>query len=218
MELNVLMIDDHQPIIEGYKAILSFNPQGYIVNATAANCCEEAFRIITTSKTQYDVVLVDLTMPPYPEENLHSGEDLVPLIKSYFPKAKIMMLTSHSQSLLLYRLLKNCDPDGLLVKSDFTVRDFLTAFDIIVRGEPFYTSTVINLKKEMNKTQKIWDNYNRQILMLLAEGVQTKSLPDYLNLSKSAIDKRKAIIKEFFGVEKGTDEDIIRAARKQGLI
>lgn len=218
MELNVLMIDDHQSIIEGYKAILSFNPYGYVINTTAVNSCAQAFEIITTSKTAYDLVLVDYTMPPFPEENLHSGEDLVPLIRTHFPQAKIMMLTSHSQSLLLFRLLRNCNPDGLLVKSDFTADDFLVAFDTVARGEIYYTSTIANLKNEINNAPKVLDNYNRQIIMLLAEGIQTKSLPDYLNLSKSAIDKRKVLIKEFFGVEKGTDEDIIRAARKQGLI
>lgn len=54
--------------------------------------------------------------------------------------------------------------------------------------------------------------------MLLSQGIQTKNLPDYLNLSKSAIDKRKVIIKEFFDIEKGNDEDILREARKQGFI
>ena len=29
MELQVLMVDDHPPIIEGYKSILSFNSFGY---------------------------------------------------------------------------------------------------------------------------------------------------------------------------------------------
>ena len=218
MELNVLMIDDHRSIIEGYKSILAFNSGGYVLNTTAAHSCEEAFKIITTTKVRYDLVMVDYTMPPFPEQNLHSGEDLVPLIKKYFPGTKIMMLTSHSQSLLLFRLLKNCNPEGLLVKSDFRAEDLLEAFDAVISGEIYHTSTIVNLKKEISNAPKILDSYNRQIIMLLADGIQTKNLPDILNLSKSAIDKRKAIIKEFFDIEKGTDEDIIRAARKQGYI
>jgi hypothetical protein len=34
----------------------------------------------------------------------------------------------------------------------------------------------------------------------------------------SAIDKRKAQIKDFFCVQKGTDEDIIREAKKHGFV
>ena len=62
------------------------------------------------------------------------------------------------------------------------------------------------------------DNYNRQIIILLSQGVKTKNLPDLLYLSKSAIDKRKAIIKQLLGIDKGNDEDILKEARKQGLI
>jgi hypothetical protein len=39
-----------------------------------------------------------------------------------------------------------------------------------------------------------------------------------LNLSISAINKRKAILKQIFGIDKGTDEDILKEARKQGYI
>lgn len=74
------------------------------------------------------------------------------------------------------------------------------------------------MKEELQNTVKVLDSYNRQIIMLLSQGIQTKNLPDYLHLSKSAIDKRKVVIKEFFDIEKGNDEDILREARKQGFI
>lgn len=218
MELNVLMIDDHQSIIEGYKAILAYNSGGYILNTTSANNCREAYNILTTQKIHYDLVMVDYIMPPFEAEKLHSGEDLVPLIRKYHPNAKIMMLTSHYQSLLLIRLLKECNPEGLLVKSDFTAEDLVDAFDAVVGGNVYYSSTVAQIKKELENTPKVLDYYNRQIILLLAQGVQTKNLPDHLFLSKSAIDKRKALIKEFFGIEKGSDEDILREARRLGYI
>jgi hypothetical protein len=43
-------------------------------------------------------------------------------------------------------------------------------------------------------------------------------MPAYLGLSISAIDKRKAVIKSFFGIDKGSDEDIIKAAKKSGFV
>jgi hypothetical protein len=62
------------------------------------------------------------------------------------------------------------------------------------------------------------DDFNRQIITLLASGIQSKNLPNHINLSMSAIDKRKAQIKDFFCVQKGTDEDIIREAKKHGFV
>jgi DNA-binding NarL/FixJ family response regulator len=157
-------------------------------------------------------------MPPYLNQNLECGADLIPVIRKYLGQSKIMLLTSHSESLLLLKLLNECNPEGLLVKSDIMAEEFLEAFDTVVRGKKYYSSTINSLKQEAKETAKVLDSYNRQIIMLLAQGIKTKNLPDYLCLSKSAVDKRKAFIKEFFGIEKGNDEDILREARKQGLI
>lgn len=218
MEVTVLMIDDHPPIIEGYKSILSYNPYGYSVNTTAAFNCESAYKVISTTDKTFDLVLIDFTMPPYPEKNIHNGADLVAVIRKHLPDSKVVILTSHSESFLLHKIMNECNPEGLLVKSDFQAEEFLVAFDTIVRGEYYFSSTIQTLKQELLDAAKVLDSYNRQIIMLLSEGIKTKNLPDYLHLSKSAIDKRKVLIKEFFGVEKGTDEDILREARKQGFI
>jgi DNA-binding NarL/FixJ family response regulator len=218
VEIQVLMVDDHPPIIEGYKSILSFNPHGYKLNTVAAYSCEAAYNAIVDAKQQFGVVFLDLTLPPHPEKKLNSGEDLIPIVKKYHPDSKIIVLTSHSESIVLFKLLSEHNPHGLLVKSDFQSPELVAAFDTVIRGENFYSQTVVQHQKTWDEKDKVMDNYNRQILLLLSQGVKTKSLPNLLHLSKSAIDKRKAIIKQIFGIDKGTDEDILREARKQGLI
>lgn len=220
MDLNVLMVDDHPPIIEGYRAILSYNTFGYNLETVAAYSCEAAYFIITEKlkPIAFDIVLVDVTLPPFQEKNIESGEDLVLLVKEHLPEAKIIMLTSHTESLVLYRILNECQPDGLLVKSDFLSEEFLLAFDVIVKGGKYYSATVKNHKNDMISNVKTLDSYNRQIIILLSQGVKTKNFHEHINLSTSAIEKRKVVIKDYFGIVKGTDEDILREARKQGLI
>lgn len=218
MELSVLMVDDHPPIIEGYKSILSFNTFGYQLNTTAVYNCETAYNVITTSKQFFDIVFLDLTLPPYTEKRLNSGEDLIPIVKRYHPNAKIVILTSHSESIVLFKILNDHKPEGLLIKSDFQSEELLTSFDTIIKGNSYYSRTVLKHQISWEEKNKVMDNYNRQILLLLSKGVKTKNIPDLLHLSKSAIDKRKAIIKQIFGIDKGTDEDILNEARKQGLI
>ena len=218
MELQVLMVDDHPPIIEGYKSILSFNSFGYVLNTTAAHSCKAAYNVITEEKSAFNVVFLDLTLPPFPEKNLNSGEDLISIVKEYHPEAKIIMLTSHSEAIALFKIINEHHLDGILVKSDFQAPEFLTAFDTVVKGGSYYSKTIIKHQKSWKEKSKVMDGYNRQILSLLAQGVKTKSIPDLLNLSTSAVDKRKAILKHLLGIDKGTDEDILREARKQGLI
>lgn len=218
MELQVLMVDDHPPIIEGYRSILAYNTFGYILNTTAAHSCEEAYNAIFQGKYSFDIVFLDLTLPPFFEKKLNSGDDLIPVVKKQHPNAKIVILTSHYESIVLYEIIKKHNPQGLLVKSDFKAQELIKAFDVIVKGGTYFSETVITHQKSWGEKNKVMDSYNRQILSLLSQGVKTKSLPDLLHLSKSAIDKRKAILKQLLGIDKGNDEDILKEARNQGLI
>jgi DNA-binding NarL/FixJ family response regulator len=145
---------------------------------------------------------------------MNSGEDLVDLVRTQFPNAKIVVLTSHTETLVLSRILNHCKPDGLLVKSDFFSEEFLVAFDTILKGKHYYSETAKNLKSNTI----LLDNYNRQIIEMLSKGIKTKTIQEQLHLSKSAIDKRKVAIKSYLGIDKGNDEDILREARKRGLI
>lgn len=218
MELKVLMVDDHPPIIEGYRSILAYNPNGYILNTTTAHSCEAAYNAIFQASCPFDIVFLDLTLPPFFEKNLNSGDDLVPIVRRQHPNAKIVILTSHYESIVLYKIIKEHNPEGILIKSDFQAQELVKAFDVIVNGGTYFSETVMNHQKSWGEKNKVMDSYNRQILLLLAQGVKTKSLPDFLHLSKSAIDKRKAILKQLLGIDKGNDEDILKEARKQGLI
>ncbi len=218
--LNILMIDDHPSMIEGYKSILSFNDLGVRINAVPAYNCEAAYNIITSEdNTQaFDIAFVDLSLPPYLEKNMKSGEDLALLIRKKIPNCKVVILTSHAEAFTLDNIEKNIQPNGLLVKSDFTADEFLLAFEQIYNNHFYKSKTVIDNIIELQEKNSFLDENNRKLITLLAEGVKTKNLPQHMNLSISAIDKRKAQIRYFFKIEKGSDEDIIRAAKNHGLI
>jgi two-component system, NarL family, response regulator NreC len=217
MHVKVLMIDDHPPITEGYKAILSQISDRYTIDVTMAFTAKNGYEIISTIH-DFQLIYIDFTLPVYEEKGIHSGQDLIPFIRKYCPLAKVLVATSHSESLLLYNLINDFKPDGVMIKSDVKSEDFIEAFEIIINDGNYYSRSIVELQKEWEKKSKILDSYNRQILLLLAEGAKTKSLPEILHLSQSAIDKRKATIKMIFGIEKGNDEDILREARKQGLV
>ena len=68
MEFKILIIDDHHPIIEGYKTILAYNSSGYVFSTVSAYNAEMAYNIITNSNEikPFDFVFLDLTLPPFP--------------------------------------------------------------------------------------------------------------------------------------------------------
>ncbi len=218
MEVRVLMVDDHPPIIEGYKAMLSNHTKPFKFNVLPAYSSESAYDSIVNSPDEYDIITLDITMPAYVEKKINSGMDLIPFIRKHKPKSKIIIITSHFESLVLFKVQKECYPEGIMVKSDFIKTELATAFESVLDGETHYSKTVLDLKTEMAITATHLDIYCRQMIILLNQGIQTKNLPEHLNLSKSAVDKRKVIIKEYFNIEKGNDEDILREARKRGMI
>lgn len=217
MKIKILIIDDHPSMIEGYKVILSYNDFGYEVETTPAFNCEMALKQIEPT-CDFDIAFVDYNLPAYEIRNITSGIDLAKIIRKNNPDTKIVFLTSHSESIILYNIIASVSPEGLLVKSDFTADELLSAFDKIMKGDIYRSTTVQHNVNELLSNKVYLDDYNRQIISLLSKGIKTKSMPNYINLSMSSIEKRKANIRTFLGIEGGNDEDIINAAKKAGLV
>ncbi|MBC7642740.1 MAG: response regulator transcription factor, partial [Flavobacterium sp.] len=201
-------------------SVLSFNAKNLQLQITAAYTCESAYNIITdkTNLPDFDLVFLDRNLPHFKEKNIYSGDDLAQLIKIHLPKAKIMVLTSHSEPLMLYNIIKKVAPEGLLVKSDFDGEELLVAFDKILAGETYQSEIVKKTIKLFLEKEMFLDAIDRQILGCIATGTKTINMPSLLNLSLSAIEKRKSKIKIYFGIDKGSDEDIIKAAKEEGFI
>ncbi|RYE57589.1 MAG: response regulator transcription factor [Sphingobacteriales bacterium] len=214
-KLKILVVDDHSLILQGYKAILN-DQQELEVEVHFGNNCQIAHRLITGRQNDFDICIFDWILPTFNE--FENGGDLVLLTKRHLPGAGTIVITSHEEAFVLYNITKKVNPSALLVKSDITPNDLLQAIKTILNGNIFYSETVKQSIKHVNLRKGFLDNYNRQIISLLAKGIKTKNLPQHLPLSISAIDKRKVQIKDCFLIKGGNDEDIIREATKLGLI
>lgn len=219
MMLKLLMIDDHPGMIEGYKAMLSIDKE-YEIQFTEAYNCEEAFSIITDSKnaTAFDLVFLDYSIPGFPEKKIENGEDLGVLIRKHIPEAKIIMLTAHFDAIRLFNVVKKIHPNGLLVKSDYKPPHLLDAFKKVLHGETYYTPIVLEKIKQPLFSQGLLDSMDRDIITLLADGFQIKTIAVKMNVSEDTIKKRKSKIKDLLGIEKGNDEDILKECRALGLL
>jgi len=219
-KISIFIVDDHPSMIEGYKSILSYNNLGCEISVTPAYDCESAIKRMEESEDiyEFDMIFLDLSLPPYEEKEIFSGEDLAIYAKKKYPFSKIVILTSHAEAFILYKIQNNISPHGLLVKSDFTGDELLKAFEVILNNGVYTSKTVNESIQELLSKDMFLDDYNRQIISLLSSGIQSKNLANHINLSMSAIDKRKAQIKDFFCIQKGTDEDIIREAKKHGFV
>lgn len=213
MAFQILIADDHHLILEGYINILNKFEAFEIITCKD---CVSCTKMITNHR--FDFAFIDVLMPAWKEGNINNGADVAKMCRDISPNTKVVLITSVSDKLLIYEFFKSVYPDGFLHKSECTPTDIERCFHTILEGELYIGEMIKAALEKIKKNAILLDIYNRQILMLLNQGIKTKSLPDHLPLSKSAIDKRKAILKISFNIEKGNDEDLLRAARKEGII
>jgi len=109
------------------------------------------------------------------------------------PEAKIIILTMFNEAFRILNIIKGINPEGLLIKTDLTSRELAEAFQHILVSPPYYSSTVNNFLKTTVTNEIYVDEINRKILHLLSQGVKTNLLKDHIDLSMSAIEKRKKI-------------------------
>lgn len=218
---KILMIDDHPMIIEGYQnTILSVKTHKQEFDIDIALSCDMALEYIQKSlkSKPYDILFVDIKIPPSSDGLITSGEDLAKHAREVLPDAKIIVLTMYNESYRIHNILKTINPEGFLIKSDLTSSELANAFLSILDKPPYYSSTVNSVLRKTITSNIFVDEKNRKILHLLSQGVKTKNLADYVSLSLSAVEKRKKQLKTLFSVNDGQDETLLKEAREKGFL
>ncbi|MBU3680611.1 MAG: response regulator transcription factor [Flavobacterium sp.] len=219
--VRVLMVDDHPFIIEAYKnAIKGYNTKGaYEFTITQAKDCKTGYEaIVNEANAQYDIAFFDLSMPIYEEKGIHSGEDLALLVKERMPACKIILLTMHSEMLKINTIIKNINPNGLVIKNDLTFDELLLAFDKILKDENYYSQTVVKLVSQIQFDSNEMDVFDKQLLFHLSKGVRIAELSQYVPLAPAAIEKRLTNLKEVLDMKHASDTELVQEAKNKGII
>lgn len=219
LKKNILIVDDHPFIIQGYKnAITRYNPENYDFIISEAKDCQSAFGLITnTDSLVFDIAFLDISMPSYEEKGLYSGEDLAKLILQYMPNCKIIMLTMFTEFLKLKTLINNVNPRGLVIKNDLTFDELLNTFDKVINDQTYYSKSILEMLGSHDNSIEI-DLFDKQILFHLSKGTKIQDIPQFVPISLNAIESRKANLKELLEVVEGDDTDLVKAAKNKGLI
>jgi DNA-binding NarL/FixJ family response regulator len=216
---NILIVDDHPFIIQGYKnAITRYSPSKYEFSIFEAKDCESAYNVVTDPDTvAFDIAFLDISMPPYEEKAIYSGEDLAKVILEKMPNCKIILLTMFTEFLKIKTILNTINPHGLVIKNDLTFDELLFAFDKVIKNERYYSESVLKMLDSQEQTVEI-DLFDQQILFHLSKGTKTKDIPQYIPISLNAIEVRKLNLKVLLKVPEASDIELVREARNIGLL
>jgi DNA-binding NarL/FixJ family response regulator len=218
---TILIVDDHPINVDGYQTILSNIESNKEAEYLIAFDCEQAYNTINNNHlvdNTIDFAFIDVSLPPYEEKKMFSGSDIALLIRKLFPQCKIIIISMHKEPLWVNQIYKSVNPEGFIAKSDINYKCFPEIFQSIEKNEVYLSQSIKLSQKIMIQKNINWDDNDSKILQLIAQGIKTINLPNFIPLSLSSIEKRKANIKKQLILNSGSDKELIDIAKKLGFI
>ncbi len=183
--IHVLIVDDHEVVRTGLKALLRGNPEFSVVGeaATGEEAVKEALR------TRPELVVLDVRLPDM------SGIEACREIRSASPETNVLMITSYSDERAVMAALL-AGAGGFMLK-EVRSADLVQAMRIVGRGgkilDPASSAAVIEqLRKgtflsEEERLARQLSERELQIVELIAEGLTNREIGERLYLSEKTI-------------------------------
>jgi len=184
MMLKILLVDDHEVVRLGIKALLSNYP-GFEVVAEASSADEA---VSEAKKYKPDVVIMDIRLPG------KSGIEATREIVDTLPETKVIILTSFAEDDLLFDAI-NAGAYGYILKQ-IGSDDLINALEAIGRGEalldPALTQKVFrrvreDSRKAIDEAFASVSDQEIRILTLISKGKTNKEIAAEIFLSEKTV-------------------------------
>lgn len=218
---TILIVDDHPINVDGYQALLSNIESNKKAEYLLAFDCKQAYNTIIKyhlEEKTIDFAFIDISLPAYEEKKMFSGSDIALLIRKVLPDCKIVIISMHKEPNWVNQIFKSINPEGFISKNDINYKLFPEVFQSIACDETYFSQSIKQAQKVIIQNNINWDNHDSNILQLIEKGIKTINLPEFIPLSLSTIEKRKANIKKQLIMDSGSDKELLDAARNLGFL
>jgi two-component system, NarL family, response regulator NreC len=207
--IRVLLADDHAVVRQGFKMILSAQPDLEIVGEAGNG--REAVEL--AEQLRPDIVVMDVAMPEL------NGIEATRRLAASVPHARVVALSMHKDSVYVREILR-AGARGYLLK-DSVAADLVSAIRAVASGEGYISPAVSNAvlddyRRHVTNPIDLLSSREREVLQMLAEGKTNKEIAVVLNLSVYTVDAHRGRIMEKLNVH--SINELVRFAVRNGLI
>ena len=211
--ITVLIADDHKVFRDGIVSILE-DVEDIAVIAEANDGREVIAKL---KEIQPQVILMDITMGDA------NGIDTSKLVLNKYPDIKILVLSMHSESGYIVKMLE-AGASGYLLK-DAGKEEMIRAIRTVAEGNTYYSkkvsSAIVEHLTNPNKTQKEKTGIpltkrEVEVLQLIAEEYSNPEIAEKLYISIRTVDTHRRNLLEKLGAK--NTAGLVKFAMKHGII
>lgn len=178
---KIMIVDDHQMVVDGLQSLLYNVPQMKVVGQT--NNPLHVLPFLKTTKV--DLLITDINMVEM------SGIELTRLVKAEFPLIKIICLSMFSDQLAIKEMIM-AGVDAYILKNTGK-EELLEAIDTVLKGKSFFskeiTQQLVNNINE-NVVSKL-TNREIEIICLIEKEYGNKQIADKLFISERTVETHR---------------------------
>lgn len=213
--IRVLIIDDHQLMVEGLKSLLE--DEESIAQVAGANSVEEALQLL--DKNKYDVLLMDINMPKT------TGIEATTIIKKQYPEVKIIALTMHDDITIITKMIRAGASGYVLKKTN--MNEVVDAISIVYNNGKYLSVNAQNIvmdnllspdellnSKESKKP--VLSARELEVLKLIAKEYSNEKIGEALFISERTVEAHRRNI--FIKTKTKSVVGLIKYAIKEQLI
>lgn len=194
---RILIVDDHEVVRLGLKALLEQHPHFEVI-AEAGNAKEAMEQV---ERFLPDVVLMDIRLPG------SSGIEACEEITTNYPEIKVIMLTSYAEDEMLFSAIRS-GASGYVLKQ-ISADGLISAIEAVGRGEalldPAVTQRVFQevrraVREEEASAFATLSQQEKHVLLLVSEGRTNREIAKSLFLGEGTVRNYVSSILSKLGV------------------
>lgn len=213
--IKVMIVDDHQLMIEGLKPLLE--DELGIGLVAGANSMEEALKVLESQ--EIDVILMDVNMPTV------SGIEATIGIKERYPNTKVIALTMHEDIAVITKMIK-AGASGYILKRTNMI-EVIEAIRIVHNNGRYISKNIQNILMDnlMDPTEVLFEeelqkpvlsDREQEVLHLMAKEYKNEEIGEKLFISERTVEAHRRNI--FIKTKTKSIIGLMKYAIKKGLV